>query len=96
MCVESVGKAKVSDNDVLVAIQEQILKLEITVNNTLLVKVSNARYQLGEEPPRGRIFEVSVVQDVIEKLASRCVLQDDSHVPFGLDKLVQSNNIRVL
>ena len=39
--VESVGKAKVGDNDVLVAIQEQILKLEITVNDALLVEVSN-------------------------------------------------------
>jgi hypothetical protein len=46
--IESVGKAKVSDNDVLVAIQEQILKLEITVNDALLMEVSYTRYQLGE------------------------------------------------
>jgi len=94
--VESVGKAKVGDNDVLVAIQEQVLKLEITVNNTLLVQVSDTRDQLSEEPPRGRIFEVSVVQDVIEELTSGCVFQDDSHVSFSLNELVQSNNIRVL
>lgn len=96
VCVEGIGETKVSDDDVLVAIQEQILKFEVTVHNTLLMQVSDTGHQLGEKSPRGGIFEVSMVQNIIEELASRCIFQDNAHMPLSLDKLVQSNDIRVL
>lgn len=94
--VECVCKAKVGDDDVLVAVQEQIFELEIAVHDALLVQISNTRNQLGEESPSCGVLEVSVVEDIIEKFTSRSIFQDDSHVSLSLDELVQPNNIRVL
>lgn len=52
MGVKCVGKAKVSDNDVSVAIQEQVFQLKVTMDDALLVEVANSGDQLGEETAR--------------------------------------------
>jgi hypothetical protein len=94
--VECVRKAKVGDDDVLVAVQKQVLELEIAMYDALLVQISNTRNQLGKESPSCGVLEVSVIEDIIEKLTSGSIFQDDSHMSLSLDELVQSNNIRVL
>lgn len=41
--LEAIGESKVSDNDITLAIEKQIFKLEVAVNDLLLVDVPNAR-----------------------------------------------------
>ena len=43
---ESVCEAKVRDDDIPMAIQEQVLQLEITVNNLLFMDIPNTGDEL--------------------------------------------------
>ena len=95
MRVKGVGETKVGDDDVLVAIEEEILQLQIPVHDALLVQVTNAGDELRKEPPRRAVLQVAVVEDVVEQLAARSVLHNDANVSLGLDHLVQPDNIRM-
>ena len=46
--VEGVGETEISDDDVLVAIQQQVLQLEISVDDTPLVQIAHSGYELGK------------------------------------------------
>jgi hypothetical protein len=41
--LEAIGESKVSDNDITLTIEKQIFKLEVAVNDLLLVDVPDAR-----------------------------------------------------
>lgn len=93
--IENVGKPEVGDDDVAVPVQQQILELEVAMHDSLLVQISNARHELREQPTRRRILEVSVRQDVVEELAARRILENDSDVAVGLDAFVKADDVGV-
>lgn len=86
--VECVGKAEVSDDDVLIAVQQKVLQFEITVDDALLVEIAHTGHKLGKQPPSCWVLQVSVVEDVVEQLASRGILEYYAHVSFCFDKLM--------
>ena len=94
--VEGVGEPKVGDDDVLVAVQQQVLKLQISVYDTLLVQVAHTGYELGEQFTRGTVLQVAVVENVVEELTARCILEDDANVSLSLYHLVQPDDVGVV
>lgn len=86
--IEHVCEAKVSDDDVTITVEQQIFQLQIAVHDAFLVQVAYSRNQLGEQTARSIVFQVPMVQNVVEKLSTRCVLQNDAYLPFGLHHLV--------
>jgi hypothetical protein len=46
--LEAVGKAEVCDDDVAVAVEEEVLELEIAVDDLFLVDVPDAGDELGK------------------------------------------------
>ncbi len=90
-----VGKAKVGDDDVPVAIEEKVLEFEITVDYFLLVDVPDTRDELRKEFCSVFFFEVAMGQDVIKELATRGVLEDDANVFVCLYDVVETNNVGV-
>jgi len=63
---EPVGESKVGDDDVSVAVEEEILELQITMNDFLLMDVPDTRDELGEK--LGCIFfaQISMRENMIE------------------------------
>lgn len=94
--IESVGKAKVGNNDVAVAVQEQVFQFQISVNDSLLVKIADTRNKLGKQTAGRIVLQVSVVENIVEQLASRCILENDANVSLCLDLVDQAHDIRVL
>lgn len=65
------------------------------MHNPLLVQVAHARHELGEQPARSIVLQVSVVENVVEQFTSGGVLEHDAIVPLGLLHLVQLDNVGV-
>lgn len=79
--VERVGEPEIRDNNVAVAVEEQVFQLEIAMHDALLVQIAHAGNELGKQPPGRVVLEIAVVEDVVEELASRGVLEHDAVVP---------------
>lgn len=94
--IEGVGEAKVGYYDVAVTIQQQIFQFQVSMNDTLCVKVADSRNELSEKSSCGRVFQVAMIQNVVEELAARSILQDDADVPFRLHHFMQAYDVRVL
>lgn len=96
MGIKSVCEAKVGDDNVAVTIEKQVFQLQVAVHYSLLVEVTNARHKLGEQATSSIVFQVSVVEDIIEKFTSRCVFKNDTYVSVCLDLVDQTHNVGVL
>ena len=96
MVLEVVGEAKVCDDDVAIAVEEEVLELEIAVDDLLGVDVADAGDELGEELAGVLFLEVAVGEDVVEELAARGVVEDDADVLVCLDDVVEADDVRVL
>lgn len=94
--VEGVGEPKVSDDDILVAVEQQVLELQISVNNASLVQVADTGDKLGEQLTRRAVLQIAVVEDVVEQLTARRILEDDADVALSLNHLMQADNVRVV
>ncbi len=91
----AVGEAEISDDDIAMAVEQQILELEVPMNDFLLVDVPDARDELREELAGILLPQVAVGEDVIKQLASGGVFEDDTDVLVGLDHIVQPDDVRV-
>lgn len=94
--VKGVGEAKVGDDDVAVAVEKEIFEFEIAVDDAFFMEVSDTGHELSEKSPGGVVLQVAVGQDVVEQLAARSVLENDSNVPLGFHHLVQPDNVGML
>ena len=65
--------AKVCDLDVLVAVKKEVLQLEITMNDLLLVNIPDAGDELCKKFAGVLLFEVTMGQNVVEELSSGCI-----------------------
>ncbi|KAG9755140.1 kinase-like protein, partial [Aureobasidium melanogenum] len=48
--VKSVCESKIGDDDIAVAVQQQVLQLQVAMDNTLLMQVANTRHELCKQP----------------------------------------------
>ncbi len=103
-----IAQAKVHDLDVVIVVEQEILRLQVPVNNVKLVEVFDSRDDLSEELS-GRHFGYTLPLDyVLEQLSSLCEFHDQIYSVFRLDYLhasatpqptttylIQLHNIRV-
>ena len=64
-------QAKVGDPDVAVLVEQQVLRLDVSVHDVLRVEVADAAHNLHEEAPCLRLAAAPVLDDVLEELAPR-------------------------
>ena len=94
--LESVCEAEVGDDNVTIAVQQQVLQLQITVDNLLGMQVGHAGYELRKELGSILLAKVSMSENVIEEFASGCIFNDDADILVRLDDVVQPHDIRVI
>ena len=90
--LKAVCKAKVSDDDIAIAVEEEIFQLEIAMNNLLLMDIPDCRNKLGEEFAGIAFSEVSMREDVVEKLASRSIIENNANVFIRLDCFIEPDD----
>ena len=86
--LESVRESEIRDDNIPVAIQEEVLQLEIPMDDFLFVDVPDAGDELREELAGVLFIEIAVREDVVEELATGCVLENDADVLVCLDDIV--------
>lgn len=91
--LKAVGKAKVRDDDIPVTVKEQVLELEVPMNDFLLVDVPDAGDELGEQLASIFLSQVAMGEDMVEQLAARRVLEDDTDVLVRFDNVVESDDV---
>jgi hypothetical protein len=64
--IKGVCETEISDDDVLVAVEQQVFELQISMYDTLAVEVSNTGYELGEQLACRAVLQVTMVQDVVK------------------------------
>jgi len=82
-----VGEPEVHNFGVLVVIQEQVLRLEVAMDDAVLVNVLNSCQNLLHEGHCFLLVEPLSFDDVVEEFATLCVLHDEVDICFGLDDL---------
>ena len=78
--VKDVCEAKVGYDDVAVAVKKQVLELQVTMDDALVVEILDSRYQLRKESARNVVLEITVCQNVVKELTAARVLEDDADV----------------
>mmetsp|Transcript_7285 Transcript_7285/g.26071 ORF Transcript_7285/g.26071 Transcript_7285/m.26071 type:complete len:273 (+) Transcript_7285:1135-1953(+) len=90
-----VRQAEVSDLDVVVLVQQQVLRLEVSVHHLVEVAVLNARHNLLEDVPCLVLRQPALLDNVVEELAAGRVLRHHEDVRRRADDLVQLDDVRV-
>lgn len=91
----SVAQAKIDHFEVQLFIQQQVLRLDISVHDAQLPEVAYGWNQLLEESASFFLFELRLRGDVAEEFAVAAVLHNDVEPCWGLDDLVHLNNVGV-
>jgi hypothetical protein len=66
--------------DGAVMVQQQVLRLEIAMHDHVAMAVVDSGDDLLEKPPRLRLFQLSILDDVFEQFSSRHILQVNSMI----------------
>ena len=90
---EIVRKAKIGDDHIAVAVEEQVLELQVAVDDLFAVQVRDARDELRKEAARLALLEALLRENVVKQLATRAVLEHDADVALRLNHLVQMHNV---
>ena len=90
-----VAEAEVNNLQGQIVVQEQVLGLQVSVADSTLVDVLDARDELEVKLAGLLLREPRVSDDVVEQLAAIAVLHYHVELLFGFNYFVQLNDIRV-
>ena len=76
-------EAEVGDLEVSVAVEQQVLGLEVAVADALVVAVLDAADELLEVEARGRLVEAALCNDLVEEFAASDELEHDEDLGEG-------------
>ena len=91
--LEAVREAEVRDDYVPVTVEEQVLKLQVPMDDFLLVYVPYAGDELREQLARVLFPQEAMGKNVVEELATRRVLEDDTDVLVRLNHVVETDDV---
>lgn len=93
--LKTVRKAEISDDHIAMAVEQEILEFEVSMNNFLLVDIPHTGNKLRKQLCCVSLTKIAVCENVVEKLSSGSIFDDDSYVLVGFDDIVQTDDIWV-
>jgi len=90
------GEPEVGDLEVAVAVEEEILRLQVAVRHAVAVAEPERRDELLEVAARGGLRKLSAAGDFGEELAAGGELHDEVDLGFGGEHLVDFEDVRVV
>lgn len=64
--IEAIGESEIGDDHVAIAVEEEVLEFEVSMNDSFSVKVRDSRDKLSEESGSISFLEVAMSEDVVE------------------------------
>lgn len=83
----SVAQPEVDDLDVVEVIQKQVFGLEVSMADSALVDVFDARNNLLKELAGLLLLQLFALHDVLEELTPRCILHNEKQLSRGFNYL---------
>lgn len=93
---EHVGEAKVNDFDVQVAVEEEILRLEIPMDDVLAVEILDGRHDLAELLSRNILLHSAIFHEELKNFSVVDVLHHEIERLLCLNHLVELHDVRVV
>lgn len=90
------GPAEVANLNYMIVIDEQVLRLQISMNETVLVQEIDTNYCLNEEPKSAVFIETLALRDLQKQVALWDVLHDKVVVLAVLEVRVEPDHIHML
>jgi hypothetical protein len=90
-----VAEAEVRDLEVLVLVQQQVLRLQVTMHHALLVTVRDGADELAEVLAGRLLVEAAGAHNLVEKLASLDKLEDKEDVALRCQHLLELHHVLV-
>eukprot|EP00760_Papus_ankaliazontas_P023561 PhM_4_TR2067/c4_g1_i1/m.99921 len=91
-----VGESEITDLEVVIAVKQEVLGLEVAVGDALLVAVVRAEHELLEELPRRGLVEPLRGDNAVEELAAGDELKHKVDVVGRLQHLPELDDVLVL
>jgi len=90
-------QAEVGQLDVAVVAQKDVLRLQVSIEDTLAVEVVDGQSYLADVDPRLHLGEATSPLFLLNSLhgATRAVLEDEEQLLLVLETLLQLDNVRV-
>ena len=79
--------AEVTDLDVSVAVEQDVIKFDVSVGNSVVVQVGDALHDLLEHKPGVLLAELPTLSHVVEQVAAWTQLHNDHMMLIGLERL---------
>lgn len=92
----NLGEAKVSEDDITILTQEDVLRLEVTVDDAKGVEMLEGQDDLGGDEDSDLLIEHPLPGQVSKELAPWDVLEDQVQLPLSLEGVVEFNDEGVL
>lgn len=86
--LETIGESEIGNDNIAIAVQKKVFKLEVAVNNFALMDVPYTGNELGEKAASVFFFEEAMGENMIEQFTARGVVEDDADVFIGLNNVV--------
>ena len=90
---EGIGQAEVDYLDVVIVVEEEVLRLQISMYDVQFVKIFYSSNDLVKEFEGLRLLNTLVLDDVVEELASIRILHDKIELLWRLNDFVQLDDI---
>ena len=90
-----VAEAEIYDLDVFVVIEEEVFRLEVSMDDVQLVDILDASVDLLEKLACLVFLQTSVRNNVVKELTAARVLHDQVELLGCLDDLIELDDVRV-
>lgn len=92
---DQLAHSEVCNFDVSLAIEEDVIELDVSVKNPLAMNVAQAFNDLSEDDLGADLVQLLSLSDVVEQVATGAELHAEQHVALGLEGLVQLDDALV-
>ena len=90
---KTIGKAKIRNDNIAVAVEEEVFEFQVSVDNFLLVDVPDTGNELGEELCSISFFKIAVGENMVKEFSARGVFKDDTDVFVSFDNIIKTHNV---
>jgi hypothetical protein len=85
--------SKVTDHDLLVVIEKDVVKLDVSMQDASAMTVAKSIDDLLEEEVSFAFFQFSLFLHVLKEISLACILHDHEEMLWGFEYFQQSNDV---
>ena len=90
------GKSEISNTNITLSIKQHVFRLEIPIDNIVLVQLSNSINDFSRVNPSSFLREALLLHKVGEQLSSIQEVNDEVKLSFSLESKMETHDVWIL